>query len=170
VVGPGRVDLAAAVRSSSVVVLAVLRQDRLQVSFAEDQHPVGDPGPGGDHESFGVSVRARASGRNLRCGDAGAGQDRVEGFGKLTVERKPPACRADERPLIGFLWGGRLQRALEASIWAATRSKSGIQAAVQIGCSALCGLPCIPPGGPVSIAGHWHSHMCPLPMRMLMRR
>jgi hypothetical protein len=106
VVGPGRVELAAAVRSSFVVVLGVLRQDRLQVSFAEDQHPVGDPGPGGDHESFGVSVRARASGRNLRCGDAGAGQDRVEGFGKLTVERKPPACRADERPLIGFLWGG----------------------------------------------------------------
>jgi hypothetical protein len=29
--------------------------------FAEDQHPVGDLGPGGEYEPFRVSVRARAA-------------------------------------------------------------------------------------------------------------
>ena len=42
VVGPGRVELAATVRSSSVVVGLVVGQDRSQMSLAEDQHPVGD--------------------------------------------------------------------------------------------------------------------------------
>ena len=64
------------------------------MSFAEDQHPVGDLGPGGEHESFGVSIRARASGLNLRCGDANAGQDRVEGFGEL------PGAVADQDPFV----------------------------------------------------------------------
>ncbi len=27
--------------------------------FAEDEHPVGDLGPGGEHEPFRLSVRAR---------------------------------------------------------------------------------------------------------------
>ena len=62
--------------------------------FAEDQHPVGDLGPGGEHESFGVSVRARASGRDLRCRDAGAGQGRVEGVGEL------PGAVADQEPEV----------------------------------------------------------------------
>jgi hypothetical protein len=31
----------------------VLSQDRPQVPFAEDQHPVGDLRPGGEHEPFG---------------------------------------------------------------------------------------------------------------------
>jgi hypothetical protein len=48
------------------------------VSFAEDQYPVGDLGPGGGHESFGVSVRPRTSGRDLHCLDTGGGEDRVE--------------------------------------------------------------------------------------------
>ena len=55
-VGPGRPELAAAVRASSVVVAAVLGENRSQVPFAEDQHPVGDLGPGGEDEPFGVSV------------------------------------------------------------------------------------------------------------------
>ena len=92
VVGPGRAELAAAVRSSSVVVPGVLGQDGLEVPFAEDQHPAGDLGPGGEHESLGVSIRARAPGRDLHCGDAGAGQDRVEGFGEL------PGAVADQEP------------------------------------------------------------------------
>ena len=34
--------------------------------FAEDEHPVGDLGPGGEHEPFRISVRA--------CGDRIYGQ------------------------------------------------------------------------------------------------
>jgi hypothetical protein len=49
-------QLAAAVGASPVVVGFVFGQDRPQVSFAEDQHPVGDLGPGGEHEPFGIGV------------------------------------------------------------------------------------------------------------------
>src|SRR6266581_5247393 len=62
VVGPGRAELAAAVGSSSVVAGLVLGKDAAQVAFAEDEHPVGDLGPGGEHEPFGVGVRARTPG------------------------------------------------------------------------------------------------------------
>ena len=74
-VGPGRAELAASVRSSSVVVLGILGEDRPQVAFAEDQHLVGDLGPGCEDEPFGVGVRARTLGRDLHGLDAGAGQD-----------------------------------------------------------------------------------------------
>jgi hypothetical protein len=43
--------------SSSVVVGLLPSQDRLQVAVTEDQHPVGDLRPGGEHESFCVGVR-----------------------------------------------------------------------------------------------------------------
>jgi hypothetical protein len=45
VVRLGRAELAAAMGAPSVVVGLVLGQDQPQVSFAEDQHPVGDLGP-----------------------------------------------------------------------------------------------------------------------------
>ena len=48
-VGPGRAELAAAMGPSSVVVPGILGQDRPQVPFAEDQHPVGDFGPDGEN-------------------------------------------------------------------------------------------------------------------------
>ena len=48
--------------SSPVVVSLVLGQDQPQVPLAEDQHPVGNPGPGGEHEPRRAAVRARASG------------------------------------------------------------------------------------------------------------
>jgi hypothetical protein len=51
--------------SSSVVVGRVLGKDPAQVAFTEDQHPVGDLGPGGEHETFRISIRARTSGRDL---------------------------------------------------------------------------------------------------------
>jgi hypothetical protein len=47
----------------SVVVGRVLFQDCLQVPLAEDQHLVGELGPGCEHEPFGITVRARAAGR-----------------------------------------------------------------------------------------------------------
>jgi hypothetical protein len=37
----------------------VLGQDRPQVPFAEDEHPVGDLCPGAEHEPFRVSVADR---------------------------------------------------------------------------------------------------------------
>jgi hypothetical protein len=77
-VGSRRVQLATAMGSASVVVGLVLGQDRPQVSLAEDQHPVGDLGPGGEHESFRISVRPRASGWDLYGLDAGGGKDRVD--------------------------------------------------------------------------------------------
>jgi hypothetical protein len=67
----------------SVVVRLVLGQDQPQVSFAEDQRPVGDLRPGGEYEPFGIGVRPAASGRDLRGPDTGAGQGRVERCGEL---------------------------------------------------------------------------------------
>jgi hypothetical protein len=52
--------------SSSVVVGLVPGQDRPQVPFAEDQHPVGDLGPGGEHESLGVGVGPRRQRRPVQ--------------------------------------------------------------------------------------------------------
>ena len=61
----------------------ILGQDRPQVPFAEDQHPVGDLGPGGEHEPFRIGVRARTARRDLHDLDTGTGQDRVERAGEL---------------------------------------------------------------------------------------
>jgi hypothetical protein len=94
VVGPGRAESAAAVWLSSVVVPGVLGENRPQARFAEDQHPVGDLGPDGEDEPFGVSVRARTVRRDLRCRDAGAGHGRVEGAGEL------PGAVADQEPEV----------------------------------------------------------------------
>jgi hypothetical protein len=87
-------ELAAAVGSSSVVVPGVLGEDRPQVLFAEDQHPVIDLGSGGEHEPFGIGVRPRTAGRDLQRFDAGAGQDRVERCGEL------PGAVADQEPEV----------------------------------------------------------------------
>ena len=40
----------------SVVMGLGLGQDRPQMPFAEDRHPVGDFGPGCEHEPFGIRV------------------------------------------------------------------------------------------------------------------
>jgi hypothetical protein len=91
---PGRAKLAASVRSSSVVVLGILGEDRPQVAFTEDQHAVGDLGPGCEDEPFGVGVRPRASGRDPHRLDTGTGQDRVERFGERpgpVPDREPEA-------------------------------------------------------------------------------
>jgi hypothetical protein len=78
----------------------VLGQDRPQMPLAEDQHPVGDLGPGGEHEPFRVSVRARAPGRGLHGFDTGIGQDGVERRGEL------PGSVADQEPVAtrGRTW------------------------------------------------------------------
>ncbi len=55
-IGPGRAELAAAMRSPSVVMGLIPGQDHPQVAFAEDEQPVGDLAPGGEDEPFRVSV------------------------------------------------------------------------------------------------------------------
>ena len=52
VVGPGRAELAAAMGSPPVVMGLVFGQDRPQMPLAEDEHPVSDLGPDGEHEPF----------------------------------------------------------------------------------------------------------------------
>jgi hypothetical protein len=64
--------------SPSVVVPDILGQDQPQMPLAEDQHPVGDLGPGGEHEPFRISIRARAPERDLHRFDTCSGQDRVK--------------------------------------------------------------------------------------------
>ena len=49
-------ELAAAMGAASVVVALVLGQDRPQMPLADDQHPVSDLCPGGEHESFRIGV------------------------------------------------------------------------------------------------------------------
>src|ERR1017187_5133229 len=60
VVWPGRAELAAAMGTTSVVVGLVLGQDCPQMPLAEDQNPVGDLGPGREHEPLRIGIRARA--------------------------------------------------------------------------------------------------------------
>jgi hypothetical protein len=94
VVATGRVELAAAMRASSVVVGLVPGHDRPQMSFAEDQHPIGQLRPRGEHEPFRVGVRTRASGRDLHRLDTGAGQDGAERCGEL------PGLVTDQEPEV----------------------------------------------------------------------
>jgi hypothetical protein len=63
--------------------------------LAEDEHPVGDLGPGGEHEPFRISVRARAARRDLHDLDPGIGQDRVKRCGEL------PGPITDQEPEAG---------------------------------------------------------------------
>ena len=83
-------------RAPSVVMGLILSQDRLQMPLAEDQHPVGGLGPGGEHEPFRISVRPWAARRDLHGLDTGAGQDRVKRLGKLpgpVPDQEPVATR-----------------------------------------------------------------------------
>ena len=91
----GRAELAAAMGAPSVVMGFILGQDRPQMPLAEDENPIGDLGPGGEHEPFRISVRARASGRDRHGLDTGIGQDRVKRCCEL------PGPVADEEPEAG---------------------------------------------------------------------
>ena len=55
-VGPGRPELPAAMGAPPVVVGRAVGQGQPQMPFAEDQHPVGDLGPGGEHERRTLTV------------------------------------------------------------------------------------------------------------------
>jgi hypothetical protein len=79
--------------------------------LAEDQHPVGDLGPGGAHEPFRISIRARAPGRDRPSLAARADQNRVERCGELPgpVAGQEPEARgavAEIHQEIADLLGG----------------------------------------------------------------
>jgi len=84
-------------RAPPVVVGLVLGQDGPQVPLAEDQHLVGELGPGGEHEPFRITVRLRAPRRDLHDFDTSGGQDRGEARGELpgpVPDQEPEARRA----------------------------------------------------------------------------
>jgi hypothetical protein len=57
-----RPQLQCSMRPMPVVVHRIPGKHAAQVSFPEDQHPVGDLGSDGQHEAFGEAVRPRLSG------------------------------------------------------------------------------------------------------------
>ena len=95
VIGPRRAELTAAMGSSPVVMGLVPGEDCAQMPFAEDQHPVGDLGPGGEHEPFRIAVRSRAPRQDFHCRDTSPGQDRVERCCELT------GAVPDQEPEVG---------------------------------------------------------------------
>jgi hypothetical protein len=97
VIGLWRAELEAAMGPSPVVVCRVLGQDRPQMPLAEDQHPVGDLGPGGEHEAFRVCVCSWAVGRDLHDLDTSPGKDGVKRRSELTgtvPDQEPEASGA----------------------------------------------------------------------------
>ena len=100
-------------RPPTVVVGGVHGKHLAQVSFAEDQHPVGDLGSDGQHEAFGEAVRPWTPRRDLHHLDAGVRHDRVEGSRELTgpiadEEPKPGGMVAEiHQQVAGLLRGPR---------------------------------------------------------------
>ncbi len=85
-------QLQRSMRPLSVVVRRVLGEDAAQVSFPEDQHPVGEFGTDGQYEAFGEAVRARALGRDLDYLDTGIvqhGVERVRELSGAVADQKP---------------------------------------------------------------------------------
>ena len=70
--------------------------------LAEDQYPVSDLGPGGEHEPFGISVRSRRPDRRLDHPRAVPREDLIEGRRELAVpvaEQELEAARRSIRKL-----------------------------------------------------------------------
>jgi hypothetical protein len=78
----------------------VLGQDRPQMPFAEDQHPVCDLLAGGEHELFRISVRPSGARRDLHHLDTGTGQDCVKRRSELSgpVPDKDPEAAGTRTP------------------------------------------------------------------------
>jgi hypothetical protein len=85
------------VRAMLVVTHGVVVQDRVQVPWPGDQHPIGDLGPGCAHPAFGIGVRPRAPRRDLQHVDLCGGKRRVECAGELpgpVPDQKPEPASA----------------------------------------------------------------------------
>jgi hypothetical protein len=89
----------ALVTAPGVVVRDVLRENRVQVAFPGDQHPVSAFGADSAHETFRIGVHPG----NLRSGGQHADTDRgehgVEGSGELRV----PVPDQVSEPVTGLL-------------------------------------------------------------------
>jgi len=102
-------QLQRSMRPLSVVVRRVLGEDAAQVSFPEDQHPVGEFGADGQHEAFGEAVRPRTPGWDLDHLDARIGQHRVERGRELSgpiadQESEPPDVLAEVHDEVAACW------------------------------------------------------------------
>jgi len=106
VVGPERPELAASMRAPAVVMGRVPGQDGSQVPLAEDQHPIGELGPDGEHEPSGITVRSRDPRRDLHGLDPGISQHRVEGCGELPgpvwIRNRKPTARSPCGTLLAY--------------------------------------------------------------------
>jgi hypothetical protein len=71
-------------RPPRVVVRGVHGKHPAQVPLTEDQHPIGDLGPDGQHEALGETVRPRTPRRDLHHRDARVRHHRVELRRELT--------------------------------------------------------------------------------------
>jgi hypothetical protein len=85
-------QLQRSMRPLPVVMRRVLGQDAAQMSFPEDQHPVGEFGTDGQYEAFGEAVRARTPGRDFDYFDTGILQYGIERVGELS------GAVADQKP------------------------------------------------------------------------
>jgi hypothetical protein len=81
----GRSLLARLVRAVPVVMAGVIAQNRAQVPFAVDEHPVGALASCGSYPSLGITVRPRSPRRDLGWLHALTGEDGVEYGGELAV-------------------------------------------------------------------------------------
>jgi hypothetical protein len=89
------------VRALPVVVRRVLDEHAAEVSFPEDQHPVGEFGADGQDEAFGVAVRPWTAGRELHDVDACIDQHGVERRGELSgpIADEEPELEATCSPI-----------------------------------------------------------------------
>jgi hypothetical protein len=71
-------QLQRSMRSACVVVRGIHGKRQVEMLLSEDQHAVGEFGADGQHEAFGVAVRARAPRRDLDHLDARICEHRVE--------------------------------------------------------------------------------------------
>jgi hypothetical protein len=108
--------LAGLVRPVPVVMAGVRAQDRPQVPFAVDEHPVGALGSCAAYPSLGETVRARGPRGDFDNLDALAGEDRVEGAGEFGVavpdqeaEGADPVAEIHDQ-VAGLLGGPRTVR------------------------------------------------------------
>src|SRR5450755_4102109 len=81
----GRALLAGLVGPVPVVVVGVSAEDRSQMPFVVDEHPVSAVGPRCAYPSLGVAIRPRRLWWDLHYFHAFAGEDLVEGAGELGV-------------------------------------------------------------------------------------
>ena len=98
-------------RSPCVVVRGIQGKRPAQVSLSEDQHAVGELGADGQHEAFGVAVRARTPRRDLDHLDARIPKHGVERArvlpGPITDEEsKPRYLFAEVRDEVASLLRG----------------------------------------------------------------